>query len=108
MENWDINSLPIEPHQPQVLRSDDETRAIAIQLPSGEELREHQVHERAYLFVTDGEIEVSGDGGGVSGGPGFVSHFGPGERHTVRALSYARLVLVLAPWPGVGHPSRAD
>ena len=37
MENWDINSLPIEPHQPQVLRSDDETRAIAIQLPSGEE-----------------------------------------------------------------------
>ena len=108
MENWDINSLPIEPHQPQVLRSDDETRAIAIQLPSGEELREHQVHERAYLFVTDGEIEVSGDGGWVSGGPGFVSHFGPGERHTVRALSDARLVLVLAPWPGVGHPSRAD
>jgi hypothetical protein len=26
----------------------------------------------------------------------------------VRAVSDARLVLVLAPWPGVGHPSRRD
>jgi quercetin dioxygenase-like cupin family protein len=106
METWDVRSLAIEPHQPQVLRSDEETRAIAIQLPAGEELREHQVHERAYLFVADGEIEVSGEGEDVSGGPGLLSHFGPGERHKVRALSDARLVLVLAPWPGVGHPSR--
>jgi redox-sensitive bicupin YhaK (pirin superfamily) len=108
METWDVRALPIEPHQPKVLRSDDETRAIAIQLPAGEELREHQVHERAYLFVADGEIEVSDTDGGVSGGSGFLSHFGPGERHTVRALSDARLVLVLAPWPGVGHPSRSE
>jgi quercetin dioxygenase-like cupin family protein len=106
METWDVRSLAIEPHQPKVLRSDDETRAIAIQLPAGEELREHQVHERAYLFVAEGEIEVSGEGTGVSGGPGFLSHFGPGERHTVHAVTDARLVLVLAPWPGVGHPSR--
>jgi hypothetical protein len=34
----------------------DETRAIAIRLPSREELQEHQVHERAYLLVADGEI----------------------------------------------------
>jgi hypothetical protein len=51
---------------------------------------------------------VSGDEGAVSGGPGFLSHFEPGERHTVRAISDARLVLVLAPWPGVGHPSRPN
>ena len=50
MESWDIRSLEIEPHRPQVLRSDDETRAIAILLPAGEELQEHQVHERAYDF----------------------------------------------------------
>jgi hypothetical protein len=30
-----------------VLQSDDETRAIAIRLRSGEELQEHQVHELA-------------------------------------------------------------
>ena len=106
METWDIRSLDIEPHHPVVLRSDDETRAIAIHLPAGEELQEHQVHERAYLVVADGEIEVITDGRTVSGGAGFVSHFEPRERHAVRALSDARLVLVLAPWPGMGHPSR--
>jgi quercetin dioxygenase-like cupin family protein len=106
METWDIRTLAIEPHRPQVLRSDDETRAIVIQLPAGEELQEHQVHERAYLLVADGEIEVSVDGEQVTGGPGLLSHFEPGERHSVKALSDARLVLVLSPWPGVGHPSR--
>jgi quercetin dioxygenase-like cupin family protein len=106
VETWDIRSLAIEPQQPQVLRSDEETRAIAIQLSAGQELREHQVHERAYLFVADGEVEISQDGRVVSGGPGLLSHFEPAERHAVRAVSDARLVLVLAPWPGVGHPSR--
>ena len=106
MESWDIRSLEIEPHHPQVLRSDDETRAIAIHLPGGEQLQEHQVHERAYLLVADGEIEISHQGSSVAGGTGFLSHFEPNERRTVRAITDARLVLVLAPWPGMGHPSR--
>jgi quercetin dioxygenase-like cupin family protein len=106
MESWDIRSLAIEPHHPQVLRSDGESRAIAIHLPAGEELQEHQVHERTYLLVADGEIEVGQDGRTVSGGVGFVSHFAPNERRSVRALRDARLVLVLAPWPGQGHPSQ--
>ncbi len=106
METWDICSLEIEPHRPQILRSDEETRAIAINLPAGEELQEHQVHERAYLLVAGGEIEVTNDGETVTGKAGFLSHFEPGERHAVRALSDSRLVLVLSPWPGVGHPSR--
>jgi len=100
MESWDIRSLAIEPHRAQVLRSDDETRAIAIRLPSGEELQEHQVHERTYLLV-GGEIEIAQDGRSVTGGIGLLSPFEPNERRTVRALSDARLVLVLAPWPGV-------
>jgi quercetin dioxygenase-like cupin family protein len=108
MQSWDISSLAIEPHHPQVLRSDDETRAIAVALPSGEELQEHQVHERTYLLVADGEIEIVQDGTSVSGGAGFLAHFEPNERRTVRAVSDARVVLVLAPWPGVGHPSRAE
>jgi quercetin dioxygenase-like cupin family protein len=106
METWDICSLAIEPHHPQVLRSDAETRAIAIHLPAGEELQEHQVHERTYLIVADGEVELAQNGRTVPGGPGFLSHFEPGERRTVRAISDARLVLVLAPWPGEGHPSK--
>jgi quercetin dioxygenase-like cupin family protein len=107
METWDVRSLEIEPHHPQVLRSDAETRAIAISLPAGEELQEHQVHERTYMIVVEGEISISADGGSVSGGPGFLSHFEPNERRTIQATSDARLVLVLAPWPGEGHPSRS-
>jgi quercetin dioxygenase-like cupin family protein len=106
METWDVRSLNIEPHHPQVLRSDAETRAIAIQLPAGEELQEHQVHERTYLVVLDGEIEVSQDGESVIGGVGLLSHFAPNERRTIQARSDARLLLVLSPWPGEGHPSR--
>lgn len=106
MESWDIRSLEIEPRRPQVLRSDEDIRAIAIYLPGGEELQEHQVHERAYLLVADGEVEILHDGSSVIGSTGFLSHFEPNERRTVRAVTDARLLLVLAPWPGIGHPSR--
>jgi quercetin dioxygenase-like cupin family protein len=106
METWDIASLDVEPHHPEVLRSDDETRVIAINLPAGEELQEHQVHERAYLLVAAGEIEIEQGGETVSGGPGFLAHFDPAERREVRAKSDARVALLLSPWPGEGHPSR--
>jgi quercetin dioxygenase-like cupin family protein len=107
METWDVRSLEIEAHHPQVLRSDAETRVVAIYLPAGEQMQAHQVHERSYVIVVAGEIEVSQDGRKVSGGPGLLSHFEPNERRTIQAISDARLVLVLAPWPGQGHPSRS-
>jgi quercetin dioxygenase-like cupin family protein len=106
METWDIASLDVEPRQPEVLRSDPEARVIAINLPAGEQLQEHQVHERAWVVVAGGEVEIEQDGSTVSGGPGFVAHFKPNERHEVRATTDARLLLFLAPWPGEGHPSQ--
>lgn len=109
MDVWDIRSLEIEPHQPEVLSSNKEGRAIAIDLPAGERLQEHQVHERAWLIVADGEIEIVESGGErVSGGAGLVAQFDPNERREVRAVRDARLVLLLAPWPGEGHPSRRN
>jgi quercetin dioxygenase-like cupin family protein len=106
MDTWDVASLEVQPHRPEVLRSDVEGRVIAINLPAGEALQEHQVHERAWLVVAEGEIEVEQGGQTVSGGPGFLAHFEPAERHEVRATSDARLILLLSPWPGDGHPSR--
>jgi quercetin dioxygenase-like cupin family protein len=106
MDTWDVASLPVEPHRPEVLRSDDETRVIALNLPGGERLQEHQVHERAWLMVASGEVEVEQGGQTVTGGPGFLAHFEPGERREVRAVRDARLILLLSPWPGDGHPSR--
>lgn len=108
MEIWDTNELHVEPHHPQVLRSDDELRAIAIQLPAGEQLQEHQVHERAYLVVVDGGVAIEHGGETVSATPGALIHFEPNERRSVTASRDSRLLLILAPWPGVGHPSRHE
>jgi quercetin dioxygenase-like cupin family protein len=105
VQTWDTRTLAIEPHHPQVLRSDDEVRAIAIQLPAGEQLQEHQVHERAYLVVITGELTIERGGQVVTGGPGTLVHFEPNERRAVTAGEDSRLLLILAPWPGVGHPS---
>jgi quercetin dioxygenase-like cupin family protein len=57
-------------------------------------------------MVAAGEVEIEQDGSTVSGGPGFVAHFEPRQRHEVRATTDARLLLFLAPWPGEGHPSQ--
>ena len=108
MDNWDIASLDVQPHQPEVLHSDDDTRVIAINLPAGEEMQEHETHERAFLAVAAGEIELKGSGGTVSGGPGFIAHFEPHERREVRAKSDSRLVLILAPWPGEGRDAAGN
>ena len=39
MDSWDIALLDVEPHRPAVLRSDGETRVIAINLPAGRSSR---------------------------------------------------------------------
>jgi quercetin dioxygenase-like cupin family protein len=107
VETWETRALEVEPHFPQVLRSDDEGRAIVINLPAGEELQEHQVHERAWILVIDGEIALSdSEGASVTGGAGLLAHAAPNERHRVRAISDSRLILLLVPWPGDGHPSQ--
>jgi quercetin dioxygenase-like cupin family protein len=107
MESWNLNKLPVEPHQPQVLDSESEGRAIVINLPKGEQLQEHQVHERAWLLVVDGSVELTtADGNSADGGPGLLAIFDPQERHEVQAVEDSRLLLVLSPWPGDGHPSQ--
>jgi quercetin dioxygenase-like cupin family protein len=110
VEHWDLTGLDVESHHPQILDSKrGESRAIALRLSAGEELQEHQVHERTHLVVIEGEVEVGHDGGeAINGGPGLLAIFEPGERHEVRARTDARLLLVLAPWPGPGHPGARD
>ena len=109
MEHWDLRTLDVEPHEPRILDSSrGAARTVVLQLPAGEALQEHQVHERAHLVVVDGEVEIARDGETVAGGPGLLAVFDPGERHEVRARSDARLLLVLAPWPGDGHPGARD
>lgn len=105
MKSWQLDSMPVEPHSPKILSSTGDARTILLNLPEGEALVEHEVHERAILTVISGRAEVTTSVGEmVSGAEGLMIEFDPGERHEVRALSDLRLLLVLAPWPGAGHP----
>jgi redox-sensitive bicupin YhaK (pirin superfamily) len=110
VQHWDLTGLPVEAHRPQILDSKrGESRTIALRLPAGESLKEHQVHERAHVVVVAGEVEIGRDGSdGISGGAGLLAIFDPAERHEVRATTDALLLLVLAPWPGAGHPGARD
>lgn len=105
MRSWDLKSVGAEPHEPQILSTADNARVILLSLPTGEELQEHEVHEHARIVVIEGEIEVATpEGERVSAGGGHLLEFAPGERHTVVAQADARLLLLLTPWPGDGHP----
>ncbi len=105
MRSWDLKNVEAEPHQPTILASGEDARTILLNLPAGEELQEHEVHERARVVVVDGEIDVTmAVGDSVSAGSGHLFEFDPGERRTIAARSDARLLLVLSPWPGDGHP----
>ncbi len=103
MRSWELTNMEMESHHPVVLSSEDAARVIMLCVPGGECLQEHRVHERAWVLVLDGEIEIEA-GETVSGGPGLLTEFEPGEDHEVRATVDAKLLLFLAPWPGDGHP----
>ena len=105
MNSWDLRTLDLRPRLPEILSSSDVARAIALDLAAGESLADHQVHERAWLVVLEGEVRVtSAEGEQAAGGVGLLVEFAPGERHEVTASTAARLLLLLTPWPGHGHP----
>src|SRR5579862_5680020 len=109
MKSWDLNAVSLSPHSPEILESLDDGRAIVLEIPAGGSLREHQVHKRAWVLVVSGEVAVSdGSGTPVSGGRGLLLLFDPNERHSVEAISTARIMLLLTPWPGDGHPGAME
>jgi len=105
MKSWAIPKLDLRPHEPQILESTDDARAITLLIPAGESLDDHHVYERAWITVLEGEVEITtASGESVTGGTGLLVEFAPTERHAVHARSDARLLLLLTPWPGDGHP----
>ena len=106
MESWDLKTVEVEPRQPRILASGDDARSIVLNLPEGEEMQEHEVHERARLIVIDGVVDVTTESGEdfANARAGHLFEFDPGERRTIVARSDARLLYVLSPWPGDGHP----
>ncbi len=88
---------------PIVLLSEDEARAVFIELKPGQELGDHQVKEHAWLVVVEGTARIGASGDEVEASAGTLAHFEPGERHFVASAAGAKILLLLAPWPGEGH-----
>ncbi len=110
MQRWDLLDLdaPKGTRDPIVLHSDDGARAVLIVLSPGQSLGEHQVNENAWITVLDGEVEIDADGDSINATRGMLVRFEPGERHSLRSDGGARVLLLLAPWPGEGHYRGSD
>jgi quercetin dioxygenase-like cupin family protein len=113
VQSWNLHELetPGGTRSPIVLHSTDEARAVLIGINPGQELGDHQVHEHAYLVVVDGRVHVEAGGESLEAGPGTLGRFEEKERHRVSSTDGARVLMILAPWPGPGpyrgNPERA-
>jgi quercetin dioxygenase-like cupin family protein len=106
VQHWKLNDIetPNGSRSPVVLHSENgESRVVLIGLLPGQELGEHQVKEAAYVLVVEGKVRIDAGDESIEAGPGELLRFVPDERHTVTSEGGARLLLTLAPWPGVGH-----
>jgi quercetin dioxygenase-like cupin family protein len=100
----DAQRVPSVDHQkPRVLFSSPECRIVILDLRSGEEMGDHHVRERAVVEVISGRVSIAAAGEAVECAAGTLVTFDPGERHALRGLDDARLLLTLAPWPAAGH-----
>lgn len=105
MQSWNLREIetPGGSRSPVVLRSDDAARAVLIALEPGQALGDHQVKERALVLVLDGNVRVEAGGETIDGEAGCFFSFDADERRSIAAETGARILLVLAPWPGEGH-----
>ena len=105
MQSWDLRSIETVggSRSPVVLYSHAEARAVLIGLDPGQELGDHEVKEYAFLVVVDGTVRIDSGGESHDAGAGTLVFFEREERRTVAAPEGARVLLVLAPWPGPGH-----
>jgi len=105
VQGWNLRELdtPGGSRSPVVVHSREESRAVLIALDPGQELGDHQVHERSYVVVVDGKVRIDAGGETVNAGVGYLAWFDADERRSISTEDGARILLILAPWPGEGH-----
>lgn len=105
MQSWNLIEVdaPAGTRDPVVLHSGNEARAVLIVLNPGQVMGDHQVKENAWLTVLEGRVKISAGEESVEAGPGMLFRFDPDERHSLASNEGARVLLLLAPWPGEGH-----
>ena len=104
MRSWNLPEIhtPEGSRSPVVLHS-GEARAVLIGLAPGQALREHEVKEQAFVTVVEGRVRVEAGGETTDAEVGTLFVFDPEERHSIATDDGARILMVLAPWPGEGH-----
>jgi len=105
VRSWNLVEIdaPDGTRDPVVVESRDDARAVLIVMSPGQELRDHQVKERAWLVVVEGAVEIAAGAERQECGVGTLAMFDPNERHAISSAGGARILLLLAPWPGEGH-----
>jgi quercetin dioxygenase-like cupin family protein len=111
VKRWNLHEIPTPEgtRSPVVLHTQDgEGRVVLIRIDEGQELGEHQVKEHAFVLVVDGAVHVEAGGESLDAKPGTLFTFEPDERRSVSSDNGARILLFLAPWPGLGHYRGGD
>lgn len=106
MRHWRLHEIetPNGTRSPVVLHSKEGAeRVVLIELRAGEALGDHGVKESALLLVLEGTVQVDAGDESFEAGGDELFHFEPDERHSVTSEDGARVLLLLAPWPGEGH-----
>jgi quercetin dioxygenase-like cupin family protein len=105
MQSWNLREIetPGGSRSPVILRSDNAARAVLISLEPGQALGDHQVKERALVSIVDGRARVEAGGESIDAEPGSFFSFDADERRSISTDTGARILLILAPWPGEGH-----
>ena len=106
MRHWRLPEVetPNGARSPVVLHSKEgSARAVLIELQPGEALGDHRVKESALLLVLEGKVRIEAGDEAVEAESQTLFHFEPDEQHSVTSDAGARLLLLLAPWPGEGH-----
>ena len=105
VQSWNLREIdtPGGSRSPVVLRSDAAARAVLVALEPGQRLGDHQVKEGALISVVDGSVRVESAGETIEGDAGCFFFFDADERRSISSDNGARILLILAPWPGEGH-----
>jgi quercetin dioxygenase-like cupin family protein len=105
VRSWRLPEIetPDGSRSPVVLHSAAEGRAVLIGLNAGQQLGDHQVKEHTFIVVVDGTARIETGGEKLEAEAGTLVAFEPDERRVVASDSGAKILLLLAPWPGEGH-----
>jgi quercetin dioxygenase-like cupin family protein len=105
VQSWNLMEIPAPAgtRDPVVVHSGNEARAVLIVLNPGQVMGDHQVKENAWVTVLEGSVRISAGTETVDADPGTLVRFDPDERHSLASEEGARVLLLLAPWPGEGH-----